>query len=96
MTFLNELTTFLSWAGNPAETRGGGGELQSPCAPHNVQNLTSNHDFCTPEVPLKSSSGRYNSFGKVEAKFLLAGEIRLVIHLLEGKHAVKESQTLKC
>lgn len=69
--FLNELTTFLSYASN-SRKREGGGELQNPCAPS-----TSNREFCTPEVPLKSVS---NSFGKVDAKILLAGEIELIIH----------------
>lgn len=71
INFLNELTTFLSYASN-SRKREGGGELQNPCAPS-----TSNREFCTPEVPLKSVS---NSFGKVDAKILLAGEIELIIH----------------
>lgn len=62
INFLNELTTFLSYASN-SRKREGGGELQNPCAPS-----TSNREFCTPEVPLKSVS---NSFGKVDAKILL-------------------------
>jgi hypothetical protein len=31
----------------------------------------------------------------VDTEILLAGEVRLTIHLLDGKHAVKELQTLK-
>lgn len=66
--------------------------MQSPCAPRNVQNLTSNRDFCTPEVLLKSSFCSRNSLGKVDLKILLSG---FIIHSPDSKHTVKELQTLK-
>lgn len=68
--------------------------MQSPCAPRNVQNLTSNRDFCTPEVLLKSGFCSCNSLGKVDLQILLS-EIGFIIHSLYGKHAVEELQTLK-
>ena len=80
MTFLNESTTFLSYAGNLATTSDGCGELQSPCAPRNVQNLTSNRDFGTPEIPIKSGFAHSSSaVTTLPRKFPLTGEVRLII-----------------
>ena len=76
MTSLNESTTFLSYAGNLAETSDGGGELQSPCAPRNVQNLNSNRDFCTPEGPIKSGSTHSSSaVATLPRNFFLLGKL---------------------
>ena len=76
MTFLNESTTFLSYAGNLAKTSDGGGELQSPCAPRNLQNLTSNRDFGTPEILIKSCSTHSSSaVATLPRNFLSLGKL---------------------